>query len=333
MEDTLFKFFLSQESSSPQSTDKTLFEILSSSPTTSAFISALQNHPSLMTLLNDTNSNLTILAPSNLAFEKFQTTNEDLSAILHYHILPEPLSLSRIIAITTSTLPILLHPPLLNGPERINLLHDERGLLMNNSSRVKAFDIHAKKGFNKALEITGVGEEMEGEWVGCMVFSPTDKAFEKLGEEVNECLFSEEKEGRECLRALLAGHVVRGRTLYSNAFYDVPELSHKERTTEAEVTIQRRNQLSRQGQEDSCPPSLLEDGEYALDAEIFRYSRLIAMGINKHAVQFPVEDFLAENRVVHPLDSVLVPGGPTVGEGKGRKMDIEEVKLRLDKYI
>ncbi|KAF8861387.1 hypothetical protein BDZ45DRAFT_723992 [Acephala macrosclerotiorum] len=151
IEEALLKFLLSQKSSPPPPpTDKPLFEVLSSPPTTSNFISELQNHPSPITQLNDPDSNITALASSNQAYGRFKDHAKhkplDLSATPQYNILPEPLSLSRIIAITASTLPTLLEPTSLNGFQRLNVVHGELELLMNGSSRAITFDIHAKNG-------------------------------------------------------------------------------------------------------------------------------------------------------------------------------------------
>lgn len=122
--------------------------------------------------------------------------------------------------------------------------------------------------FLKAMKSTGLKETIDGEGP-FTIFAPTDDAFTKLSKKVNTSLFAPDSiEAKERLRALLKNHIIEGIVVSD------------------ELTGRRREAVNMLGR--LLPLS---------------GTRGFAVG----GAKVTRADILADNGIVHVLDTVLVP--------------------------
>ncbi|KAG9246875.1 hypothetical protein BJ878DRAFT_246995 [Calycina marina] len=126
--------------------DFTIYELLSVLPSTSKLASFTSGRPTLINLLNSTATNLTLFAPCDSSFSKIERemTEDD----FRYHLVPYPFSLALLLGTGITTLPSLLYPERLNGPQRFtfDFVTSELEFILNSHAYITTFDFHASNG-------------------------------------------------------------------------------------------------------------------------------------------------------------------------------------------
>ena len=239
----------------PHKSNLTVYELINFSKYTTKLAELINGDADLVKLLNSTEANFTVFAPTDEAFAKIpdhdkEPSKELIKKVLSYHISPEFYPAGRILV--SRTVPTLLDGKYLSGdpedtPQRISTSIGFRGLTLNFYSRVIAVNKFASNGVIHAVNslllpppsaariITLLPSEFSTlelglrktelfdalnsttNHLGGTLFAPSNWAFTKLGPKINAFLFSEY--GRKYLAALLSYHVVANQTLYSDAFY------------------------------------------------------------------------------------------------------------------
>lgn len=184
--------------------------------------------------------------------------------------------------------------PLLPPPNTSTILHSSQATSARSSTDWRVQSLHPISGNATASE------------------EPTNTAFQRLSPRVNEFLFS--PRGRKCLRALLEYHIVRDRTLYSDAFYDkhgrVDEYGRREEgdgVVHIELpTLPRRKRIS---------------------VDVARRGMEVLLRVNGFW-QIVTLDMVAADGVVHVLDEVLVPPR-RIGVKEEEGLTVDDLKKRL----
>ena len=239
----------------PRTSNYTVYELINSSKYTTKLAELINDDADLVKLLNSTETNFTVFAPTDKAFAKIpdhdkEPSKELIKKVLSYHVSAEFYPAGRILV--SRTVPTLLEGKYLSAdpkdtPQRISTSIGFRGLALNFYSRVVAVDIFGSNGVIHGIDslllpppsatriITLLPSEFSTlelglrktdlfdalnsttNHLGGTLFAPSNWAFTKLGPKINAFLFSEY--GRKYLAALLSYHVVPNQTLYSDAFY------------------------------------------------------------------------------------------------------------------
>jgi uncharacterized surface protein with fasciclin (FAS1) repeats len=122
--------------------------------------------------------------------------------------------------------------------------------------------------FLKAVKITGMRDLLQGEGP-YTVFAPTDDAFTKLPKQMFNSLFNDDSAAsKEKLRALLYNHILDGKVMARD------------------ITGRRREAVTIPG------GILLVDGTHGFQVDNAKVTK---------------SDIMADNGVVHVIDTVLVP--------------------------
>ena len=328
----------------------TVYELISTSKSATKFAEVIDRYPSIVALLNSTTSNFTVLVPTNTAFEKLfrydigsELSNDSIYDVLKYHISGPYIFPASFITISPS-LPTLLHPISLNGPQRWRIGWGLKGLAVNADARVTASDIYGSNGVIHVIDsvlipppkVRQIIEQMPGELstlaialskVGSHLgnqnaepftgtcFAPSNKAFKKLGAKANAFLFS--GRGRKYLEALLRYHFVPNTTLYSNARYNTSHASAFDYRREVDMEEwpfpDNGYHFFPKGIRHYTLPTYLDDQN--LYVEIDRFGPLISEGINGQRT-VPWQNILGSDGVMHILDTILVPLRRTAGESE-----------------
>lgn len=330
----------------------TVYELIAGSKYTTKLAFFINEFPDLIKILNSTDANFTIFAPTDRAFEKIpehapKPSKEELLALLGYHVVPGFYPAGRVLA--THTVPTLLVSEHLGSgplPQRLSFHIGFRGLTVNFYSRVVAINIFGSNGvihgvdsvivpppsaikiidllpgefstLELGLAKTGLLEKLNTtKHAGGTFFAPSNRAFQKLGPRINAFLFSQH--GLKYLKALLEYHIVPNNTLYSDAFYSGDE-------SEA-VDVPR-------GRFHVDLPTLLKDRSLSID--IARFGGFITIRINAFA-RVAVQDGIAADGVIHVLGDVLLPprklAGDEVEFWNGEEMEVDDFKARLDLIV
>jgi uncharacterized surface protein with fasciclin (FAS1) repeats len=152
---------------------------------------------------------------------------------------------------------------------------------------------------------------------GGTLFAPSNFAFQKLGERVNAFLFS--RYGQKYLKALLEYHMVVGKTLYSDAFFD--------------ATGDDEDVATRPPYYHYDLPTVLEGKALAVD--VARYGPFVEIRINGFS-RVTIHDGVASDGVIQVVSDVLLPPKNAAGEmvyWKGEEMSVEEFKERLEPFV
>ncbi|KAB8237276.1 fasciclin domain-containing protein [Aspergillus alliaceus] len=333
--------------------DKTIYELITESKYTTILAKLIKDDEELTHLLNSTNTNHTLFAPTDDAFKQIRhhpdhkPSKELIRAVIKYHLVPGLHDTSSIFH--THTLPTLLQDPSLgtNLPQRLAARVGWRGLTLNFYSHIVAPDIAGTNGlihaisapllpppstqtlldivptqfstFNLGLLKTGLSSFLttDSKSKGLTVFAPSNTAFQRLGFKINAFLFS--PVGEKYLRTLLQYHVVPGRTLYSDVIY----------TEKGEI-----KPFGVKGVKHLDLPTLLGDRMVGVDVVRFGpYASLKVNGVQK--VGFA--DALAEDGNVHIVDRVLIPPKRVVDAveewEEEDELSVEDLKSRLAEWV
>jgi len=126
--------------------NKTIYEIISSSKYTTKLAELINEYPDLVETLNGTAANYTLFAPTDKAFEKIpkghkKPSKELIKKVLAYHVSPDFYPAGRVLV--THTIPTALGEDKLGGePQRLRLgLSLFKGLNVNFYSKIIAVNI------------------------------------------------------------------------------------------------------------------------------------------------------------------------------------------------
>lgn len=120
----------------------TVYQLISRSEYTTKLASIIDEYPDIVTLLNGTNTNYTVFAPIDRAFEHIpkDTSKEDIKKFLLYHVSPDFYPAGRVLV--SHTIPTAYNEAALGKqPQRLSLNIGLRGLTVNFYSRIIAIDI------------------------------------------------------------------------------------------------------------------------------------------------------------------------------------------------
>ncbi|KAK1833103.1 FAS1 domain-containing protein [Podospora conica] len=335
---------------------ETIYQIIKTCPHTTRFAALVDDHPSIIKLLNTTSSkNHTLLLPTDHAFSRIPRDHPKppasyLRALLAYHILPGLYPSCRLRRLSTvpsnltldtlsgnpqrlrlSTLPLPFSHTTINFHARLTrpdipasngLIHLVSALLLPPPPIAKVFDLLPStfSTLSLALERTGLGEEFEKDSPfgrGGVAFAPSNAAWRRLGPRVNAFLFGGSERGRGCLRGLVKYHLVGGgRVVYSDEYYGGGEAEGGHGGGYWHVDV----------------PSLL--GERPLAVDVRTWKGLVGIVVNgRHRVV--VRDGVARDGVVQVLGSVLIP--PHKGHGDGGvaegEVEVEELVERVEGWM
>lgn len=331
----------------------TIYELISKSKFTKKFAKLVDDHPSVVDLLNSTSANYTLFVPVDKAFEDIpddhkKPSKEFIENALLYHIAEGEYPARKILH--SYTLPTAYDEELLGGePQRLRPSVNLGGVKLNFYSKVIAADIAAKNGIIHAVnhilvpppfigriitlfpdrfstlllayEKTDFVKEIHGiNLKGSTVFVPTNEAFNWLGPRANAFLFNTNK-GHKYLKAILKYNIVPNATLYTDAFYDERESEQQKEPVE-ELTSEHYDL-----------PTLLGDAHISVDiARIFGFASIKVNGYSRVVIPNGV----AKNGVIHVVNRVPLPPhkghrhhhSENVGE-----IDVKDLMNRLADYV
>lgn len=120
----------------------TVYQLISRSEYTTKLASIIDEFPDIVALLNGTNTNYTVFAPIDRAFEHIpkDASKEDIKKFLLYHVSPDFYPAGRVLV--SHTIPTAYNEEALgNQPQRLSLNIGLKGLTVNFYSRIIAIDI------------------------------------------------------------------------------------------------------------------------------------------------------------------------------------------------
>ncbi|TKA22830.1 hypothetical protein B0A50_07730 [Salinomyces thailandicus] len=339
--------------------NQTVYQLISESKYTTRLAKLINKYDDLVEILNSTEANYTVFAPTDKAFEKIpkhapEPSKEVLKAILEYHVVDGFYPAGRVLAAHTA--PTLLKGDHLAGepkPQRVAFKIGLNGLTVNFYSRIIAINIFGTNGvihgvdslilpppnvvkiidlfpgefstLELGLGKTGLLEKVNGtDHAGGTLFAPSNFAFQKLGPKINAFLFSQY--GLKYLRSLLEYHFAAG-TLYSDAFYPVDPSKNDHDD----------DKLPPKGVFHVDMPTMLEGR--SLNVDVARFGRFIEMKINGFS-RVSIQDGIAQDGVVHVVSNVIIPPKNIGRPGKespevweGEELTVEELKERLEPLL
>ncbi|KAL1878128.1 hypothetical protein VTK73DRAFT_8008 [Phialemonium thermophilum] len=332
----------------------TIYQFISQNNYTTKFAKLVDQHDSVVKLLNSTDANYTLFVPIDSAFEHIPPHHKDpskelIEAFLRYHIAPGLFPFHHLLT-RTKTLPTALDAPALDGrPQRLRVglgLHPP-GPQVNFFSRIVGgepalangivYGVHrivvpplpARALFDLvpsqfstlllAYQRTDFDAVLSKAGIvrGSTIFAPTNGAFAALGPRANAFLFATEK-GKKYLAALLKYQVVANETLYSDAFYG-------DDSSSSELPRRKRFHVDL--------PTLLDDK--AVSVDVARFGAFVRVVVNG-GVGVVVPDVVARDGVVQVVGRVPIPphkhhrGREESLEGE---ISVEELKERLADYV
>ncbi|KAL2755352.1 hypothetical protein ACRALDRAFT_1082379 [Sodiomyces alcalophilus JCM 7366] len=344
----------------------TIYQLIKESHHTKKFAALVDEHESIVQLLNSTKANYTLFVPVDEAFEHIpdhgkKPDRDFVDALLRYHIGVGLYPSRRLLA--THTLPTALDEAWLGDePQRLRTRVGLFGVTVNFYSKVVKADFRAKNGVIHAVKHILVPPPMVGRVLslvpskfstlllayektdfvsfihhvkmrGSTVFAPSNDAFARLGPAANAFLFNSER-GLKYLRALLKYQIVANQTLYSDAFYRA-----KPTDTQQFVAVGGADENGAEAEGlrhyHVDLPSLLDEKNIAVD--ITRWGGLIDVKVNGY-IRVGVQDGVARNGVIQVVNQVPFPhrapsGGQVNAEEEellwGGEVDVEDLKARL----
>lgn len=120
----------------------TVYQLISRSEYTTKLALIIDEYPDIVALLNGTNTNYTVFAPIDRAFEHIpkDASKEDIKKFLLYHVSPDFYPAGRVLV--SHTIPTAYNEKALgNQPQRLSLNIGLRGLTVNFYSRIIAINI------------------------------------------------------------------------------------------------------------------------------------------------------------------------------------------------
>lgn len=337
-----------------------MYELINESKYTTKLAKLINEYDDLVKVLNGTEANYTVFAPTDEAFEKIpehgkKPSKEVLKDILLYHVSDDFYPAGRVLH--SYTIPTLYEPSKnLGHKQRLTVRVTLKGPAINFYSKLVAVNIFGTNGvvhgvdsilvpppnvaaiidllptefstLELGLTKTGMFDHINSTdypHSGGTFFAPSNFAFQKLGPRVNAFLFS--KYGQKYLKALLKYHIVVNQTLYTDAFYDASK-DEKSVDNDEEATTNR-------------PPyfhydllTVLEDKYLAVD--VTRYGPFVSIRINGFS-RVTVHDGVASDGVIQVVSDVLIPP-KNAADGEqvfwqGEELSVEELKERLDPFV
>jgi len=149
---------------------------------------------------------------------------------------------------------------------------------------------------------------------GGTLFVPSNFAFKKLGPKINAFLFS--KFGTPYLKALLKYHMVKGQTLYTDAFFggdDSDDDSHVDGSGYLHYDL----------------PTVLGK---PLAVDVIRRGPFVFIHINGFT-RVTIHDGVASDGVIQVVSSVLIPpkkSGAELVQWQGEELTVDDFKERFD---
>ncbi|RFU74815.1 fasciclin domain-containing [Trichoderma arundinaceum] len=331
----------------------TIYELISKSKFTTKFAKLVNDHPSVVDLLNSTDANYTLFVPIDKAFEDIpedhqKPSKEFIEKALLYHIGLGEYPARKILH--TYTLPTAYDEDLLGGePQRLRTSVNLGGVKINFYSKVVAADIAAKNGVIHAVNNILVPPPFIGRIItlfpdrfstlllayektdfvkfihgvhlkGSTVFVPTNEAFSWLGPKANAFLFNTDK-GHKYLKAILKYNIVPNATLYTDAFYD-------ERDSK-----QHKSELGERSSEHYDLPTLLGDAHISVDiARVFGFASMKVNGFSRVVVP----NGIGKNGVIQVVNRVPLPphkGHRHHHSEEAGGIEIKDLMNRLKDYV
>lgn len=299
--------------------DQTIYDILQGTPAASSFLEHLDQHPSVASLLKDTeNGEYTVFVPANDAAPPPGAE----AAWVEAHVSPHYVSIETMACLANAA--SVLRDEHANGPQIVRLRAEGATYQVNRTSTIAVANVVAKNGmlhfldgtdvppgtarqaiqarkdlsqFNKALRLVEDADQGKGR----TIFAPNDDAFAALGEEV--ATFLEGEGGQAYLAALIKCHILLGKTVYTNFVW--PDNDKGERLSSAD------KMRTIKGQRTLRFPSLAGN-EVAV--HVARYNSVIEMILNESA-KVADSDVMASDGVVQVLVRVLLPNGQASSPG------------------
>ncbi|KAL7796749.1 FAS1 domain-containing protein [Trichoderma ceciliae] len=331
----------------------TIYELISKSKYTTKFAKLVNDHPSVVDLLNSTSANYTLFVPLDKAFEDIpddhkKPSKQFIENVLLYHVGLGEYPVRRILY--TDTIPTAYDEDLLGGePQRVRTSVNLAGVRINFYSKVVAADIAAKNGVIHAVNNILVPPPFIGRIIslfpdhfstlllayektnfvkfihgvnlkGSTVFAPTNEAFSWLGPKANAFLFNTEK-GRKYLKAILKYNITPNTTLYTDAFYDERDGNHP------------KSEVGGLASEHYDLPTLLGDAHISVD--ITRVFGILSVKVNGYS-RILVPNGVGKNGVIQVVNRVPLP--PNKGHRHHRaedtgEMTIKDLMNRLEDYV
>lgn len=327
----------------------TIYELISLSNHTKKFVELVNEHDSIVELLNSTEANYTLFVPTDEAFEHIpdgakKPSKEFIEDLLKYHIGLGYYAGHKLRA--THTIPTALNERFLGGEaQRLRPRSGLFGTNVNFYSRVVAGNVGTSNGVVHAVNRilappVMVGRELSllpaqfstlllayekthfvdfihhVHMTGSTIFAPDNNAFARLGPRANAFLFNTEK-GLRYLHALLKYQIVANATLYSDAYY------HDDHRGEG-LGTEDRDHLDL--------TTLL--GDLPVSVDIVRFAGFTRMIVNGDA-HVVVQDAIAKNGVIQVVNKVPIPPHKhhKPKEQEEGEIEVDELKERLEDYL
>lgn len=202
--------------------------------------------------------------------------------------------------------------------------------------------------FGKVMKRSGVGERvLSQQWrgSGITVFAPSNEAWDKLGEEAMDFLFSS-REGARFLEALVRYHFV-AEVVYTDFFQDV-EIEEMENRADGEEDL--REDADGVGRVRREVQTLLDGARVLVKAVVSRSTGPTGDGgrpvgvvkVNVNGAAVSARDVPVRDGVVHILDEVLLPllAPPSLSSPEesgvtrsSERIGVEELKRRLARFV
>ncbi|KAF2738049.1 FAS1 domain-containing protein [Polyplosphaeria fusca] len=308
-------------------TYRTVLEVVNLEPRLSHFSDILKHLPGVQEILQDRHRELTLFVPTNEAFDNSHDLLRShlldvpggVEGLIRYHIIPWPIISTKLLCIPT--LPTLLLPESLNGPQRLTITLEPSGLSVDGHAHIGPRSVSAENGqvhlvdavlqppeksvvelvmdlplssfgwVMHALSFSGIQSDLDKVRFTGTFLVPSNWAFLQLGSRRLHRLFS--TSGRNELRSILAAHFIPNQTLYSNAYYQ-----HEPQ----DIVHNRKKELCPSGVRWFHLATLQPNVTHRV--QVLRLAGLIEMLVDGY-VPIHQRDLTARNGVVHVVDSLL----------------------------
>jgi uncharacterized surface protein with fasciclin (FAS1) repeats len=332
--------------------DKTLWQVISECKHTSRFHDYLKDDREIQKMLDDEKANLTVFAPSNDAFRRFEEyskhhklSKDMIHRVLMYHLSPGFHS-SQDLRYHNTLVTMLSEKDLGKGMnQRVRIGLGYSGPSVNFYSQFTMVDLYCKNGVihdvdellipppdvdeliealptefstsTHALERTGIIKDLpKYRGHGLTVFVPSNRDWQKLGFRLNAFLFSDC--GKPYLRALMKYHISPGYTLYSDAL-EIPD--KKGRDTDSQKEKENDPNAFDEGYTHAWMPTLLEDEHLSVD--ITRLERFMSFRVNG-LTSIITSDGVARSGSVQVPDHIIMPRGRGWKQHRSGRNDEDE---------
>lgn len=316
----------------------TVYETLVHTGQTSKLLQLLDHVPYLVSALQSQNEPYTIFAPIDAAFARGHAQqlisdldNSQLEDLIRHHISPHDFPMSRIM--TNPTIPTLLKPKNLNGPQRIhrdiNLAFQDNSWMpkmlvkLNQAADVLEYNIFASNGIIHLIDTVLVPPAPAYEIIQSLPpddFSTFQRALTHtgLGNELRNIMDDDGTTGSTIFVPSNRAFRCLGPEMCDFLFSEAG-MSHLRALLERHITVNQTlysnalytellssNYLHFPKGHRHFELTTLASGGDSREVDIVRYGGLIVMFIDKVAL-VEVQDLIASDGVVHVIDRVLMP--------------------------